>query len=78
MSRTELAATLFRMAPGRWFDANGLMSVLGRYAWRTRISECRKPPYNLRIENKQVRQPWGVQSMYRYQPDGWTDTGIGV
>ena len=52
MSRTQRLAALFRSMPGRWFDGRELASVAGAYAWRTRISELRRPPFNMKIENR--------------------------
>lgn len=55
---TTLAAALaayLRARPGRWIDGRELAKVAGAYAWRTRLSETRRPPYNLEIENRQRR-----------------------
>ena len=71
-----LAATLadfFRQSPGRWHDARALFAVAGACGWRARISDVRRAPYGLTIENRQrtVRQPDGTAftvSEYRLVP----------
>jgi hypothetical protein len=70
MTRAERLAHLFGRSPGRWFDGRELAAVGGIYAWRTRISELRRSPHCLDIQNRQrtVRQPDGtafVVSEYR-------------
>jgi hypothetical protein len=45
-------AALFLRHPGAWLDGRQLATVAGAYAWRTRASELRKPPYNMRIDNR--------------------------
>lgn len=57
-------------------DAHELLAIAGFAAWRTRLSELRKPPYNMRIENwtRRVATPERAQrhvtvSSYRYVPD---------
>ncbi len=56
----------FKARPGQWLDGMELAHVAGQYAWRSRCSDLRRR--GLRIENKQVRVPWGVKSLYRYVP----------
>jgi hypothetical protein len=73
MSRVERLANLFRRSPGRWFDGRELATVAGCYGWRSRVSDIRRAPYNLRVENRQrtVTQPDGsvfVVSEYRLVP----------
>jgi hypothetical protein len=70
MSRAERLANYFRRSPGQWIDGRVLATVAGYYGWRSRISDVRRPPYNLQIENRMrtVRQPDGsvfVVSEYR-------------
>lgn len=72
ISKTARVAELFRRQPGRWVDGRELATVGGAYAWRTRLSECRRPPFSLRIENRQRRVvgPGGtfIVSEYRLAP----------
>jgi hypothetical protein len=67
-SFNEMLAQFFREHPGQWVDGRRL-HFAGSYAWRTRISNIRKSPYGMVIENRIVRMPYGgVQSEYRYVP----------
>ena len=50
-----IVAAYFKARPGQWIDGRDLMTVAGSYGWRTRVSDCRRPPYNLRIDNRQRR-----------------------
>jgi hypothetical protein len=54
-SRTTLCAklaALFRAHPGKWLDGRELATVAGAYGWRSRVSDLRRAPYNLTIENR--------------------------
>jgi|HubBroStandDraft_2_1064218.scaffolds.fasta_scaffold63021_3 hypothetical protein len=77
MSLTERLAALFKAHPGEWMGARQL-EIAGRQAWRTRVSDLRKPPYNMGIDNRVRRvtsgdpafggaKVWNV-SEYRYLP----------
>ena len=74
ISRVQRLADFFRTSPGRWHDARVLFPIAGAYGWRSRVSDLRRPPFNLTIENRQrtVRQPDGtlsyVVSEYRLVP----------
>jgi hypothetical protein len=64
ISRSSLAAQLaqfFRRHPNEWVDARDLLAVAGFAGWRGRISEIRRPPYDLHIRNRQrrVKRPDG-------------------
>ena len=48
-------ATFFRGRPGEWIDGRTLATIAGSYAWRTRISDVRRPPFNMFIANRQRR-----------------------
>jgi hypothetical protein len=48
-------AQYFLERPARWIDGRELATIAGAYAWRTRLSELRRPPYDLRVENRQRR-----------------------
>jgi hypothetical protein len=54
-SRTELLAEFFRAHPNVWIDGRRLGELAGGYAWRTRVSDVRRPPFSLVIENRQRR-----------------------
>jgi len=66
--RVDLVAAYFRARPGQWIDGLELAKVGGAYAWRTRVSECRKF-FGMAIENDETRQDDGsVRSLYRFVP----------
>jgi hypothetical protein len=85
MSRVEALAALFKERPNVWLDGAGAIAeIAGRYAWRSRISDLRRPPFNMTIANRQrhVRRSDGgafVVSEYRfvdsYQQDRPGDGG---
>lgn len=70
MSLTERLAGYFLAHPDQWIDGKVLAQIAGGYAWRTRVSDLRKPPHEFSISNR-VRteefmgQTWKV-SEYRY------------
>ena len=71
VTRVEAIAVYFKVRPNIWIDGRELADVAGAYAWRTRISELRKAPFLMNIENRQTRisRPYGapyVLSEYRY------------
>jgi len=51
MTLTEQLARFFREHAGEWLGARQL-EFAGRQAWRTRVSDLRKPPYSMSIENR--------------------------
>lgn len=70
-SLCDKLAAYFTARPGQWIDGLELAKVAGSYAWRSRCSDLRKPPYGMVIENR-VRHckandgfKWKV-SEYRY------------
>jgi hypothetical protein len=70
----EAVWQLFKSRPGQWIDGREIATVGGAYAWRTRISDCRKV-YGATIENRIVnvygqKGPAMVAkaSQYRYLP----------
>jgi hypothetical protein len=70
---------MFRARPNVWIDGLELAERGGRYAWRSRLAELRRPPFNMRIVNRQRRvgRPDGstfVVSEYRFDAIG-TRTG---
>ncbi len=58
-------AAFLTSQPNQWVDGRAIASVAGYYAWRSRISDLRRPPYNLNIENRQYRQGRHTISEYR-------------
>lgn len=71
-------AEFFRARPGEWIDGRVVADVAGAYAWRTRISDLRRPPFAMAVENRQrrVERPDGstfTVSEYRYLPTPATE-----
>jgi len=64
-------AAFLQDRPDQWIDGRILGDVGGCYAWRTRLSQLRRPPWNLHIENRirRIRSADGrrlfVRSEYR-------------
>lgn len=54
-SFAESLAAFFRERPGQWIDGRMLEHVAGRYAWRSRVSDIRRAPFKMRIDNRQRR-----------------------
>ena len=72
-SLAERLAEFFTTHPHTWHDGVLLGTVAGRYGWRSRISDIRRPPFSMVIENRQrqVRSSRGelvTVSEYRYLP----------
>jgi hypothetical protein len=59
-------AAFFRARPGEWIDGRELMNVAGSYGWRTRISDCRRAPYFMRIDNRQRKVERFTVSEYMF------------
>lgn len=73
-SFTEKVADLFKQFPNCWIDGMEIAVVGGRYAYRTRISNCRTE-LGMTIENRQRRvtrlddpKDFFIVSEYRYVP----------
>lgn len=68
LSMAERLAGYFALRPGQWVDGKQLALVAGGYAWRTRVSDIRKPPFLMTVENR-VRVVDGMKlSEYQYVP----------
>jgi hypothetical protein len=73
ISLVDRLHAFFAARPGQWIDGERLAQVAGKYAWRSRCSDLRKPPYRLVIENRQrmmvgeTGRRWKC-SEYRYVP----------
>jgi len=55
-----------------WVDARQLQRVAGMFAWRTRVSNLRYAPWNMKIRNRTRRVlkadgGWMTVSEYRYE-----------
>lgn len=59
-------AVFLRARPNQWIDGRELATIAGAYGWRTRVSDLRRPPYSLTIENRQRRHKRHVISEYRF------------
>lgn len=70
---TAKLAAFFRERPGVWHDGRVIAGVAGYAGFRGRISDIRRPPFNMRVENR-TRRPRGrdgirfTVSEYRYIP----------
>lgn len=69
---TDRVAEFFKEHEGQWQDGRDLAFVGGCYAWRSRVSDCRRK-FSMNIENRQrrVRKSDGtmfVVSEYRFCP----------
>lgn len=62
-------AAFFKARPNVWIDGRDLMTVAGSYGWRTRISDCRRSPFQMRIDNRQRRVGQYTISEYMYLPN---------
>ena len=65
---TAIVAAYFAAHPHQWINADVLMEIGGRYAFRTRMSECRRQLL-MPIRNRQSKRRDGsTLSEYRYEP----------
>jgi hypothetical protein len=70
-TRTHFAAVkaLFEAKPHQWIDGKAFEAIGGRYSWSARIRDCRKYPYRMVIENRQIRVGRRVvRTEYRWVP----------
>lgn len=72
MTLCAALADYFKARPGQWVDGHALLEVGGTFAFRTRISELRRPPYSMTIENQTERcsfmgRSW-TETRYRWVP----------
>lgn len=71
-SLTDTLAAFFKAKPEVWIDGHSLEGIAGRYAWRSRVSDCRTK-LGMDIRNRQQRmtdahgRTWTV-SWYAYFP----------
>lgn len=52
---------------GQWVDGLALQEIGGRYAWRSRVSDCRTQ-LGMVVDNRQRKVGERTISEYRYQP----------
>ena len=69
MTLTARLAECFRSHSRQWLDGKELVQIAGGYGWRTRVSELRRRPFFMTIENRQRRHGRTVVSEYRFIPD---------
>lgn len=70
-------AALFQGRPMEWIDGMELARIAGQYAWRTRVSDLRRRPWWMTVENRERKvevEPGRVVTVseYRYRPAGET------
>ena len=63
----DRVARLLLQRPGQWIDGRQLATIGGAYAWRTRLSECRRQ-LDMDIHNRQRKVGDTIVSEYRYLP----------
>lgn len=51
-TRVGRLAAFFRERPNRWIDGRSLGPIAGCYAWRSRVSDLRRAPFYMQIENR--------------------------
>lgn len=73
MSLTDILAAYLAARPLEWIDGRAIATVAGAYAWRTRISQLRRPPHAMTIENRMRTERTAegrryTVSEYRYVP----------
>lgn len=70
---TDRLSAFLRARPSVWVDGRDLAQIGGAYAWRTRVSELRRAPHFMKIENRQRQLASSdgsryTVSEYRYSP----------
>jgi len=67
---TEAVEEYFRSRPAVWINGMTLACVGGSYAWRSRVSDCRRRR-GMKIENRQrrVTSDGQIVSEYRFVLD---------
>jgi len=74
ITHVEALAQFLRRQPNIWVDGREFGAIGGCYGWRTRLSDLRRPPFNMRIANRQRRVRVDgrefIVSEYRFEPDG--------
>jgi len=52
---TELVADYFTAHPNTWIEMHVFASFAGVGGWRSRISDCRRAPFSMQIEQRDYR-----------------------
>ncbi len=65
----DVLAAHFKQHEGEWVDGRVLMQLAGAYAWRTRVSDCRRQ-LGMTIDNRILRNGKFKTSEYRYAGTG--------
>jgi hypothetical protein len=74
-------AAFFKARPGEWIDGLQLAEIAGSYAWRSRVSDVRRGPHGLNIQNRlrRVERSDGTHytvSEYRLVPGSTTPQAV--
>lgn len=65
LSLNDVLAAFLTARAGRWIDGERLSHVAGKYAWRSRLSDLRRAPYGMTIENRQRTLTSGSGKRYK-------------
>ena len=68
-SLTGRLASFFREHPNCWIDGREIALIAGAYGWRSRVSDLRRAPFWLQIENRQRRERGFVVSEYCFKEE---------
>jgi hypothetical protein len=72
VTRAERLAAFFHKRPDYWVDGRTLATIGGCYAWRSRVSDLRRAPFLMTIDNRQrtivTENGPVVISEYRFVP----------
>lgn len=63
----DRVADYLKSHAGQWVDGLVLQEIGGRYAWRSRVSDCRTQ-LGMVVENRQRKVGERTVSEYRYRP----------
>jgi len=63
----DRVAAHFKKHPGQWLDGDEFRYIGGKYAYRTRISDCRRE-LGMAIENRKRKVNGVTVSEYRFTP----------
>lgn len=72
MTLAAQLARYFEARPNVWIDARAFLDVAGFAAWRSRISDLRRAPFSMQIDNRTRRETFMGRtftvSEYRFVP----------
>lgn len=69
-------AHYFRQRPGEWISGRELSQIGGFFAWRTRVSELRRAPYFMDIDNRVRQLPGSKAKLSEYRLIERSSSGI--